>query len=145
MSESSAAARSRLASRAELNSTLATISKRVVGLLKEAQGKGPTKARTYFWGDLVVVLLSGGLTTAESTLWEGGRRQTVIDQRSQMQEVLRPRLTQVIEEELRREVVAFMSANHVDPDFHAEMFVLSPEAEQDDADRASPAGAGDAA
>jgi uncharacterized protein YbcI len=106
--------------------TLAAISRRMVGLLKEYYGKGPTRARTYQTGEVVVVLLSGGYTQVERTLIETGRRQVVIDQRNAFQEVMRPRFKQVVEEEMRREVIAFMSATHQDPDYNAELFVLAP-------------------
>lgn len=117
-------------SRPERNGTLASISRRVVGLLKEYYGKGPTTARTYFWDDLVVVLMRGGYTTVEKTLMEGGRQQAVMSQRHEFQEVMRPRFKRVIEEELRREVVAFMSSNHQEPDLYAELFVLGPSIDQ---------------
>ncbi len=106
--------------------TLAAISRRIVGLLKEHYGKGPTKARTYYSGDLLVVLLSGGYTQAEKTLIEDGRSRAVMELRAELQEVMNERFRQVIEEELHREVVAFMSAGHHDPDYNAEVFVLAP-------------------
>ncbi len=117
------------AGREEQGKTLAAISRRIVGLLKEHYGKGPTKARTYYSGDLVVVLLSGGYTQAEKTLIEDGRSRAVMDLRAELQEVMNERFRKVIEEELHRDVVAFMSAGHHDPDYNAEVFVLaSPEA-----------------
>jgi uncharacterized protein YbcI len=106
--------------------TLAAISRRIVGLIKEHYGKGPTNARTYHWGDVVVVLLSGGSTSVEKTLIEDGQEQAVIDQRHAFQEAMRPRYKRVVEEEMRREVIAFMSAFHHDPDINAEVFVLAP-------------------
>jgi uncharacterized protein YbcI len=113
------------AGRSEHGATMAAISRRIVHLLKEYYGKGPTKARTFHWGELVVVLLSGGFTRAEKTLLEEGRERAVIDQRAELQSVMRPRFKRVIEEELNREVIAFMSANHHDPDFNAELFILA--------------------
>jgi uncharacterized protein YbcI len=112
--------------------TLAAISRRIVGLLKEHYGKGPTKARTYHMGDLLVVLLAGGYTPVEITLLDEGQAKTVMDQRAAFQEVMRPRFQQVIEEELQQEVTAFMSATHHDPDLSAEIFVLRPSDSGDD-------------
>jgi uncharacterized protein YbcI len=111
--------------RSEQGASLAAISRRIVGLLKESYGKGPAQARTYYSGDLVVVLLNGGYTTAERTLIEDGRSRAVMDLRAEMQEAMNDRFRQVIEEELHREVVAFMSAAHHDPDYNAEVFVLA--------------------
>jgi uncharacterized protein YbcI len=118
-------------------STLAAISRRMVGLIKEHYGKGPTTARTYHWGELVVVLLSGGSTSVEKTLIADGQEQAVIDQRTAFQDAMRPRYKRVIEEEMRREVIAFMSAYHHDPDVNAEIFVLAP---REDADERSAPG-----
>jgi len=108
-------------------STLATISNRVVRLHKEFYGKGPTKAKTYVHDDLVVVLLRGGFTKVEETLLREGRGDAVIGQRMQFQEVMQDRFKAVIEEELGRKVVGFMSGSQQDPDLIAEIFVLAPE------------------
>ena len=103
---------------------MAAISRRVVALLKEYAGKGPSEARTYLWGDLAVVLLSGGYTAVEKTLIDSGKGEAVAEQRAVLQEVMRPRFKQIIEEELQREVIAFMSATHQEPNMNAELFVL---------------------
>jgi uncharacterized protein YbcI len=109
----------------EHGAALAAISRRFVGLLKEYYGKGPTTVRTHHWGELVVVLMGGGYTQAERTLIEEGRGKTVMELRAELQTVMRPRFRQVIEEELRRDVVAFMSTAHHDPDFNVELFILT--------------------
>ena len=118
---------SQIDERAGRGSHLAAISRRVVGLMKQHYGKGPTGARTYHSGDLVVVLLSGGYTTVEKTLIAGGRGDAVTSQRSAFQETIKPLMRQIIEEELQRPVIAFMSASHQDPDLSAELFVLGAE------------------
>jgi uncharacterized protein YbcI len=118
-------------------STLAAISRRIVALVKEYYGKGPTHARTYHFGDVVLVVLHGGYTPVEKTLLAGGQAQAVIDQRAVFQDVMRPRFKRVIEEELQREVLAFMSAIHHDPDLNAELFVLSHETDAMRADNAA--------
>ena len=108
-------------------SILATISNRVVRLHKEFYGKGPTKAKTYLQDDLVVILLRGGFTKVEETLLRSGRGAAVIEQRMQFQQVMQERFKDVIREELGREVVAFMSGSHQNPDLIAELFVMAPE------------------
>jgi uncharacterized protein YbcI len=112
---------------------LAAVSRRIVGLLKEHYGKGPTKARTFYSGDLVVVLLSGGFTQAEKTLIEDGRSRAVMDLRAELQEVMNEHYRKVIEEELQRKVIAFMSAAHHDPDYNAELFILAPQEDEEEA------------
>jgi uncharacterized protein YbcI len=118
-------------------SPLAAISRRIVALVKEYYGKGPANARTYHLGDVVLVLLHGGYTPVEKTLLAGGQAQAVMDQRAVFQDVMRPRFKRVIEEELQREVLAFMSTIHHDPDLNAELFVLSPETEAGHTDNAA--------
>lgn len=124
---------------------LANISRRVVQLHKEFYGKGPTKAKTYYQGDLVVVILRGGFTKVEETLLHEGRGDAVITQRMEFQQVMVDRFSEVITEELGRTVVAFMSGSHQEPDVIAEIFLLD-EAEESGGDErhgASTAEAGD--
>src|SRR3954453_23480359 len=102
---------------------LSSISNRMVQLLKRYYGKGPTKARSYIMGDLVVCLMRGGFTTAEQTLIESGRADLVHTQRSEFQAALKEEFTEAIEQATGRRVTAFMSNSHVDPPFIVEMFV----------------------
>src|SRR3712207_5089852 len=104
--------------------TMANISRRLVMLLKEYYGKGPTKAKTYVHDDLVVVLMRGGFTRVEETLLQSGRAEAVISQRMQFQEAMREQFSSVIEEETGRKVIAFMSGSHQHPDVLSEVFIL---------------------
>src|SRR3712207_6560714 len=103
------------------HSALANISRRIVQLHKEFYGKGPTKAKTYYEDDLVVVLMRGGFTRVEETLLESGRGDSVTQQRSDFQQAMREPFMQVIEEETGRKVVAFMSTSHQHPDLLSEI------------------------
>src|SRR5256885_15453010 len=94
---------------------LSAISNRMVQLHKRYYGKGPTKARSYVMGDLVVCLMRGGFTKAEETLIENGRTDLVHEQRSEFQMALRDEFTTAISEIMGRPVSAFMSNSHVDP------------------------------
>jgi uncharacterized protein YbcI len=96
----------------------------MVQLHKEFYGKGPTKAKTYISGDLVVVLMRGGFTRVEETLLQEGRGDSVVQQRADFQDVMVERFKQVVEEETGRKVVAMMSGTHQHPDLLGEMFVL---------------------
>jgi uncharacterized protein YbcI len=100
------------------------ISRRIVQLHKEFYGRGPTKAKTYVHGDLVVVLMRGGFTRVEETLLEGGRGDAVVQQRMEFQEVMMERFKEVVAEETGRKVVAMMSGSHQHPDLLGEVFVL---------------------
>jgi uncharacterized protein YbcI len=101
-----------------------SISRRIVQLHKEFYGRGPDKAKTYVVGDLVVVLMRGGFTRVEETLLREGRGDSVIQQRSDFQDVMIGRFSEVIEQETGRKVVAMMSGSHQHPDLLGEIFVL---------------------
>jgi uncharacterized protein YbcI len=106
---------------------LSAISNRMVQLHKRYYGKGPTKARSYVMGDLVVCLMRGGFTKAEETLIESGRASLVHEQRSEFQVALREEFTGAIAEITGRGVIAFMSNTHVDPPLIVEIFLLAPD------------------
>ena len=100
------------------------ISSAVVGLLREYTGRGPTKARTSIRDNLVVVLLEDTLTKGEQSLVRSGRKETVLGVRHEFQQAMRADCIRTVEELTGRSVTAMMSANHVDPDLGAELFVL---------------------
>jgi uncharacterized protein YbcI len=105
----------------ELN---AAISNAVVALLSEYTGRGPTKAQTTIRNNMVVVLLHDTLTKGERALVRRGRSEKVLDLRSEFQAAMRTEAVEVIAQLTGRKVTAFMSANHIDPDLAAEMFIL---------------------
>ncbi len=100
------------------------ISRRIVALHKEFYGKGPTKAKTYYLDDVVVLLMRGGFSKVEETLLAEGRGDAVIRQRMEFQDVMLDRFSEVIRSETGRSVVAFMSGSHQDPDVTSEVFIL---------------------
>ena len=107
--------------------TLLAISNALVKLHKRYFGKGPTRARTLYQGDVVVCIMRGGLTTAEKTLLEAGREGVVYQHRHEYQQAVKDVFIEAIEEIVGRKVLAFMSANHLDPAVLAEVFVLESE------------------
>lgn len=106
---------------------MAEISRSLVGLHKECYGKGPTKARTYVSGDLVVCILKGGFTEGERALREAGRADAVVGQREAFQEALRERFIETIEHLVGQKVVTYISG--VDPmsETCAEIFLIDSE------------------
>lgn len=100
------------------------IARRVVALHKEYYGKGPKRAKCYYLDDVVLVLMRGGYTKVEETLLAEGRGEAVIQQRMQFQEIMVDRFREVVTDETGRNVVAFMSGSHQDPDLTSEVFVL---------------------
>jgi len=107
-------------------SDAADISNRAVRLLHEYTGRGPTKARTTINHDSVMILFGDTLTKGEKKLADNGDGATVLQMRHRFQEAMRDDLIAAVEAVTERKVVAFMSANHIDPDMAAEVFVLEP-------------------
>ena len=105
------------------------ISTAVVHAVGEYTGRGPTKARTYVNRDVITVLLRDTLTKAERRLVSDGNAPTVVHTRAIFQQMMREELVASVEDLTGRTVVAFMSANHIDPDVGVETFVLEPEPE----------------
>ena len=103
------------------------ISTATVQLLHEYTGRGPTKAKTVINDDLVTVLLADTLTTGERKLVNHGHSERVLQLRHDYQTTMREELVAIVERQLDRKVMAFMSQNHIDPDLAVEVFVLEPE------------------
>ena len=106
---------------AQLN---AAVSSAVVGLFSKHVGRGPTKARTTIDGNLVVVLLRDGMTTAERSLVRAGKEDEVQRLRRAFQDTMEAELVETVERLTHGTVSAFMSVNHGDPDVAAEIFVM---------------------
>lgn len=98
----------------------------VVGAMQRYTGRGAVRSRTVLGEDTVMVLLEDSLTRGERTLLEHGRTEEVLHLRRVFQEVMGDELSAGIAELTGRPVVAFLSANHADPDLAAEIFVLGP-------------------
>jgi uncharacterized protein YbcI len=104
----------------------AKIATGVVQVLHEYTGRGPTKAKATINENMVTVLLADTLTNGERMLVERGRGNRVIQLRHDYQLLMRDDLVEIVERELDRKVIAFMSQNHIDPDLAVEVFVLEP-------------------
>jgi uncharacterized protein YbcI len=104
----------------------AAISTLIVRTMSEYTGRGPTKARTYINGDVVTVVLHDTLTKGERSLVNDGLSELVLSTRKAFQSTMRHDLVSGIEEILGREVSAFLSDNHIDPDIAVETFLLAP-------------------
>ena len=104
----------------------AKIATSTVQLMHQYTGRGPTKAKTTINENMVTVLLADTLTNGERSLVENGRASRVIQLRHDYQLLMRDDLVEIVERELDRKVIAFMSQNHIDPDLAVEVFVLEP-------------------
>jgi uncharacterized protein YbcI len=105
----------------------ALISRGAVQLLAEYTGRGPTKAHTLINRDAIMILLRDALTKGERSLVAMGMGDHVLSTREKYQRAMREDLIALVEGVSGRKVAAFLSANHVEPDIGAEIFVLEPE------------------
>ena len=104
---------------------LAAISNRIVQIQREHYGRGPIKAKTYALDDLVVVVLRGsGFTPLEQTIMDSGDPERVVAMRHDFQHMMTKRFTSTIEELTGRNVLAFLSQAHVEPDLALEIFFV---------------------
>jgi uncharacterized protein YbcI len=104
---------------------LAAISTRIVAILREHYGRGPMKAKTYALDDIIVVVMRGsGFTSLEQTIMDSGEPDRVVAMRHDFQRMMSKRFTATIEELTGRNVVAFLSQAHVEPDLTMEIFFV---------------------
>jgi uncharacterized protein YbcI len=103
---------------------LAAISNRIVGIMRTHYGRGPHRAKTYVIDDIVVCVLRNGFTAIEQTMVEGGQAAEVVTMRHEFQKLMAERYKEMITELTGREVVAFLSQAHLEPDLTLEVFFV---------------------
>ena len=104
----------------------AAISNSVVQCTREYTGRGATKARTTIGNDMIVTRMEDTLTKGERSLADNGKGEMVSEIRRCFQMTMRDDLVARVEALTGRKVIAFMSANHIEPDMGVEIFVLEP-------------------
>jgi uncharacterized protein YbcI len=102
----------------------AAVARAVVHAHNEYRGRGPTRAQAFFSGHMIVVLMEDTMTQAERSLVRDGKNDAVFAVRRQMQSTMQADMVASIEDLTGQKVIAFMSANHIAPDYAAELFVL---------------------
>ena len=107
---------------------LTAISNAVVQIVREHTGRGPTQARASIRENVVLVLLQETMLKAEHSLVSNSKAALVVEMRRSFQETMRADLSAAVERLTEREVIAFMSDSHLEPDYSVEVFVLGPEA-----------------
>ena len=108
-----------------LGEVRARISSEIVRLQAEYYGKGPTRAKTYYVDDLVVVVLEESFTRAEKTLVDRGEREAIQHIRRRFQQQMADNFTSVVEQATGRKVRAFLSETNVEHDVSVETFLLA--------------------
>lgn len=103
---------------------LAAISTRIVQLLRENYGRGPSRAKSYAMDDCIVCVLRNGFTPHERTIVEGGDPGRVIEMRQDFQRLMERKYRETIETITGRRVIAFLSQAHLEPDITLEIFFL---------------------
>jgi uncharacterized protein YbcI len=104
----------------------ASISNAIVSLMHRYTGRGPVRARTTIDDNIIVCVLAATLTKAEQQLVENGKEKVVLRGRRAIQDTLEDEAIALVEELTDRDVVAFVSNNHIDPDLAVETFILAP-------------------
>ena len=104
---------------------LAAISNSIVSMLREKYGRGPMKAKTYALDDMIVcVMRESGFSAIEQTMMDSGEPDRVVGMREDFQRVMATRYKETIERLTGRNVVAFLSQAHVEPDITLEIFFV---------------------
>jgi uncharacterized protein YbcI len=103
---------------------LASISNMTVSVYADHLGRGPTKARTFITERVVTCVLEDTLTRAERKLIDSGRKDSVLEMRSTIQETMRAELAGRIEELSGQHVRAIIAGTELEPDISTHIFVL---------------------
>lgn len=101
------------------------ISREAVQIVARNTGRGPTRVRTYVNDDLVTIVLQDLLTVSEKTLVASGQEEPVLEGRKALQVTMETDLIALVERHTQRKVIAFLSANHLNPDVEVESFLLT--------------------
>ncbi len=105
--------------------TRETIGREIVRLQAEYYGRGPTRARTFATGDVVVVMLEETFTPAEKTLISRGEGEGIKDIRRRFQSAMADEFTSVVEQATGRRVRFFSSDTDLESDLSIEVFILA--------------------
>lgn len=93
--------------------------------LHERYYRAPATAKSQMLGDdLLACVLGGVFTDVEKTMIELQRGPVVQETRSTFQEAMQQKFIEVVERLSGREVLAFISNQHIGPDIEVELFVF---------------------
>ena len=120
---------------------LANVSTALVQLYRRFYGRGPTRAKTVYDGNVLTTVLADIFTTVEQTLVERGRDDLITETRHAFQVAMRHEFIALVEAHTGREVEAFTSGVDVAHAIATETFILVPPAGEArfDGDGPSPA------
>ena len=110
---------------------LARLSNEMVRAQKKYFGKGPTKAKSYMLDDLLLIVMRGGMTTAEKTMLDFGQEDLVRQFRQLFENEMTERLTGMVEDITGRKVIGYQSQIIFEPDIVIEIFIFDEPAGAD--------------
>lgn len=93
------------------------ISRRVLDLLRNYVGHGPTDARTMIAGDLVVIVLADSLTKGERILAEGEEARLVREMRRTFMQTVTAEIAKIVADEVGSDVATCLTDHSVLPDY----------------------------
>jgi uncharacterized protein YbcI len=105
----------------ELN---AAVTSALVGIHSEYLGRGPGRASTFHYGNVLVTLMYDVLNHAEKSLAQTNRGDAVTQIRQLYQKTMEADFCAAVERLTGQKVIAFVSGNQVEPDVGAELFIL---------------------
>jgi uncharacterized protein YbcI len=106
---------------------LKAITDAMVELHERYHHRAPVSAKTQLLGDdLLVCVLGGVYTDVEKTMIEIQKGPIVQETRSAFQRAMQHKFIAAVERLSGREVLAFISNQHVGPDIEIELFMLKP-------------------
>lgn len=108
---------------------MSKISNEMVQAQKKFFGRGPTQAKSYLLDDFLLVVMRGGMTTAESTMLEFGKVELVRAFRREFENELAERLVSRMQELTGRVIVNHQAQILFDPHIIVEMFFFEPRAQ----------------
>lgn len=106
---------------------LVAVTDAMVSLHERYYHRAPVTAKTQMIGDdLLACVLGGVYTDVEKTMIELQRSTVVQETRSAFQHAMQKKFIGEVERLSGREVLAFISNQHVGPDMEIELFMLTP-------------------
>lgn len=112
------------------NTLLSRISNEMVKAQKLHFGRGPTQAKSYLLDDFLLVVMRGGMTTAESTMLDFGRGELVRSFRQEFEDELSRRMLDSMQTLTGRTIVSHQSQILFDPYTVVEIFFFAPDAQE---------------
>jgi uncharacterized protein YbcI len=106
---------------------LFAVTEAMVVLHQRYYHRTPVRAKTQMLGDdLLACVLGGVYTDVEKTMIELQRSTVVQETRSAFQNAMQRKFIDQVEQLSGRDVLAFISNQHVGPDMEIELFMLAP-------------------